>query len=333
MDMKSRTIMNSSLPAFWEHFSSRHKEIEDKVEIRSGSYQGLLEEALYTSDLDLLSLFESPFVQGTFCDLGCGTGKTALLYGSLYPKRKAIGIEFEAARLVVGETFKQQFSLNNVTLIHADLTTVDLPKAETYFLYFPTGPVLDRILSLLYQMAHHFNLCVIESHGDLIPRIELENWLSLLSEIPLASPRHYPFIKIYQKKSLIRDESLLPFNLTFQEKYLLISDQTEEWIGESLGMEWTEADRFELLTPPRTISWKSVKKLMDRRDLSPSVATAISIRRLGEVQIKTKTHTVCGFIRKIIVEPTFHLEISTGEKVEWEKILTITQGTTLCYES
>jgi SAM-dependent methyltransferase len=323
--------MSYSLPPFWEHFEFDQNEVETCVSETSGSYKGLTHQALYTSEFDLLEIFSHPDIKGTFCDLGCGTGKAPLLYGYLFKGCKAIGLEFEEARLNVGRKFKRLYPAANVSLIHADLLTCNLPRADVYFLYFPTGPVLDRILTKLYESKIVFQLVVIESHGDLLPRLDLENWLTLKAEIPLRSQRHYPSARIYLRNNEVRSNSLLPFTLSFQKKFLLISE--EEWIGETEGMEWTQNKSFTLIYPPRTMQWKDVKKLMVLEDIDLSMHAAIFIRRMGVVEVHTLKKIFEGIIRKIITKPTFHLELSSGEKVEWDEILTITQDNKICYES
>lgn len=325
--------MKSSLPRNWEVFNSQHAEIEKNISQRKGSYQGLGPEALYTSIKDLETIFRHELVTGSFLDLGCGQGLTALYYGDLFPERKSSGIEFEKARVESGKKFQQEHQLTNVNLIEADLLKVKIPEADTYLLYFPTGHVLDRILSELYQSYRPFMLIAIESHGDLYHRLELENWLELKAEIPLTSQRHNPMSQIYQRTYAKREESLLPFTLSYQEFHIQISDQSGDWIGETFGMEWADNDRFELLTPPRTIYWKNVKKMMVTSDLDEQMKLAVQIRREGEVTITTNKASYQGIIRKIVVEPVFRLEISSGEQVEWSEILTITRGSHLCYES
>lgn len=325
--------MKSSLPQYWEHFNLPHGTIENDVKIREGSYQGLFREALYTSREDFLTIFNHPLVQGTFVDLGCGAGEGCLLYGSLYPDRKSIGVEFEEARLNYGRGFRDQFNLLNVELLKADLLTSAIPTGDTYFLYFPTGMVLDRILSELYHSQIFFHLVVIESHGDLYSRLDLENWLTLRSELPLKSARHHSQARIYERNKLLRDTTLSAFDLSFEHKYLFIQDRDEVWIGESRGLTWTRDDQFELLTPPRTVFWRNVNKWSDLAKLSPLQKLAVELRKEGELEFTGTDFKISGFIRKIIIHPTFRLEISTGEKVEWEKILTINKGSRLCYAS
>lgn len=325
--------MKSSLPLNWDHFKSSHQETEKNISDRPGSYKDLSAEALYTSYEDLKEIFNHPLIKGKLVDLGCGHGMAPLLYGHLYPDRESSGIEFELERLLVGESFKLSHEPNNVNLIHADLLKSTIPQADTYFLYFPTGPVLDHILTELYHNKHFFCLVAIESHGDLFPRLDLENWLTVKDEISLKSPRHHPAARIYVKTPAHRNENLLPFTLSYQNHFLLIDDENDSWIGETYGMEWAGADRFELLTPPRTIFWKNVKKMMLQSDLDKRLQLVTSLRSQGEVSVTTAKAKYTGFIRKIVVSPTFRLEISSGQQVEWEKILTITQGHLQCYES
>lgn len=324
--------MNFSLPPYWEHFNFDFDSIEKNVENVPGSYQGIKEKALYTSREDFLAIFSHPLIQGTLVDLGCGTGESCLLYGSLYPDRQSIGVEFQAARLIPGKKFQTDHKLYNVSLLAQDLLNDPIPQGETYFLYFPTGMVLDRVLSELYKRQHPFRMVVIESHGDLLPRLQKENWLVPMAEIPLRSSRHYRNAVVFESQKIKRAESLLPHTLSYQEKFLVIRDQ-EEWIGESLGLEWSEGDRYELRTPPRTILWESVQEVLSFDQIDVKIRPALELRRLGELQIETGNAVFQGFIRKILLKPTFRLEISSGEQVEWSEIKTIRQGPQLCYAS
>ena len=181
--------------------------------------------------------------------------------------------------------------------------TDDLPLADTYFLYFPTGIVLDRILSEL-QKREFFKLIVIESHGDLFSRLEKVSWLNCIQDIPLSDQRHSTVSKVYQKRLDLHEYSFL-------ERYLIIKDQNgEEWIGESYGLEWLGQNLFGLLTPPRTIDASQVQSVKIFSDFSLEIQNALKFRSLGGL-IKG-----CP-IRKIFLSPRFKLEISTGEQVEW----------------
>lgn len=325
--------MRSFLPPFWDHFKSRYDEVESHVHERRGSYKGLSREALYTDLEDLISIFKHPLVGGTFADLGCGAGISSLTYGWLFPERKSIGIEFEEVRIKEGRDMALKWDIHNASLFQDDLLSCSIPDADTYFLYFPTGPVLDRVLSELYEKKKNFVLVAIESHGDLYNRLSLENWLLLKDEVPLVFPRHEPRAKIFIRTGEARASGLEPFKHTYHDHFLLIQNDNESWIGDSLGMEWTEGMRFELQNPPRTIDWRDVKKLMMREDVPAEFHVALELRRLGELSIKTKNQEFQGYIRKIITHPSFVVEISTGEKVEWKEVMTVTQGSRLCFVS
>lgn len=326
--------MKFSLQQFWEHSKSWHAENQSRVSGQTGSYPESSFEALYTSPEDLLTIFHSGLVGGSFADLGCGFGMAPILYGMIFPDRESLGVEFEKSRLERGESFLRENDLPNVNFRADNLLTDPIPEADTYFLYFPTGPVLDRILCELYSMKNSFRLVAIESHGDLLPRLGLENWLTLLGEIPLKTKRHYPFVKIYQRNFSERSLHLLPFCHTFQDHFVEIEDNSETWIGSTNGMEWTEGDRYELKCPPRTIRWRNVKKLMlTHSELGPLPSRMVKLWKEGEVSIKTMDRTYQGSIRKIIISPSFKLEISSGEKVEWDKIQIISRGPHICYDS
>lgn len=325
--------MKSSWPRSLEHFKFDYNLIEKGVGDHVGSYQGLDPRALYTSREDFLAIFSHQLITGTFVDLGCGTGEGCLLYHYLHPDRHAIGVDFEASRIIAGLKIKEELKLSQVSLLHQDLLQDPLPKGDTYFLYFPTGMVLDRVLHELYYAGRFFRLVAIESHGDLFPRLAKENWLRAVAEIPLTSARHQPFARVFERTETVRSEELLPHTLSFQEQYLLIQEDHYAWLGESLGLEWSFEDRFELLVPPRSIHWHQVKEILSFDQIPVKYQVALKLRRLGEVTIQTSSSLINGYIRKIGIEPTFHLEISSGAKVEWSDIVTITQGFTLCYAS
>jgi hypothetical protein len=209
----------------------------------------------------------------------------------------------------------------NASIISADLLSAEIPEADVYFLYFPTGPVLDRVLEELYRAQKFFRLLAIESHGDLLPRLELESFLQLQEEIPLKSPRHYPKARLYER--IFKEQRPGPFNLSFRERYLVVDEGHQRWVGETMGLSWTAEDRFELATPPRTIHWRHVAQVCELADFSPEVQRCLAFRRHGPVVIKTMDREYRGELRKILLTPVFRLELSTGERVEWDNVITI----------
>jgi SAM-dependent methyltransferase len=321
--------MKSSFNRPWESFKKtldfHHAQIEALVEKREDLNPGLSEAALYSSLEDLWNIFQSSRVQGKFVDLGCGIGLPTLLYGFHHPEREAVGVEFSQARLEVA----QRHRLKNTTFIRGDLLHCAIPRGDTYYFYFPTGPVLDRILFELRQLPYPVTLIVVESHGDLIPRFEKEDWLTVEEKIPLITPRHHSEAYLFKSHPEIRHRFSL-HDVSFQKKHLLIDD---EWLGESLGLEWQGEDLFNLKIPPRTIQEKQVSQIFEIDALTPAQRIAIEVRRLGELQIESESGFHLGFIRKIGFGERFYVELSSGEKLEWSRIKSISWEHQLCYES
>lgn len=323
--------MKSSWLQFSEYFRELHQRIEKNVADEVGSYKDLSFEALYTSQEDYRKIFSHPEIQGTMVDLGCGVGVGCFTYHELYPNRTSIGVEFTAARYQAAETFRQTHDLQGISFLHQDLLTCEIPFGDTYFLYFPTGAVLDRILSVLSSRPFK-TLVAIESHGDLLPRLALENWLTSCSEIHLSSTRHCPHARIFTNNSEPRSGKLWPFDLSFVDQVLEISSPEGHWLGESFQMEWQQGELFNLKTPPRTIAASAIQRTWERADLERNIQLLLRLRHLGEVEVELNQRRIKGMIRKIFISPSFALELSGGEKVEWKDIQTISQGSQICYD-
>lgn len=316
--------MKYSLLQLWELFKEAHSLAEESVSDREGSYRSLPLEALLTSPEDAEILFSHPSLSGTFVDLGCASGFLPLAYKLLHPEAEfSIGIEWENSRLSRARELLKEECFTGVKLLSADLRTCAIPDAAVYFLYFPTGPVLDRVLDELRQKSHHFKLLVIESHGDLLPRLAFESWLELVEEVELRGQRHYPFARVYRKLPDVAPLTFTPFLYSFRDHYLELEVGNERWLGDTLDLEWIGGDSFNLKHPPRTIQWSSVKKLMPRKELSEELSLLVELRRRGEVGLWTREGFLSGALRKIILSPVFSLELSGGEKVEWQRVLSI----------
>jgi hypothetical protein len=253
---------------------------------------------------------------GVLADLGAGMGQGCLIYSSLYPESRSIAVEFSGPRIEAGRAMALDLGISNIDFQQKNLLLDPIPGADTYFLYFPTGIVLDRILHELYK-RETFQLVVIESHGDLFPRLDKESGLICIQEIPLHDQRHASVAKVYQKRLNLHEFSFL-------DRYLVIRDNNgEEWIGESYGLEWQSKNLFSLLTPPRTIDASQVQNIKFLHDFAPQIQLALELRRANHL---FKGH----FIRKIFLSPRFKLELSTGEQVEWSESTDISRESSAC---
>ena len=317
----------SSIPVINFDFTS----IEANVEDSPGHYFGTSPEALYTDREDYLNIFKALPPSKLWVELGSGVGLGPLLFALEHPMAKAIGLEFDRSRHDAAVKMKYEMSLANLEFQHADLMTCSIPLGDVYFLYFPTGPVLDRILCELGSRSHDFFLVVIESHGDLLPRLEMETWLELKTEVILQSKRHYPKARVYRN---ISKRCVLFNDLSFIERYLLIQeDDGRLWLGDSLGMEWQGGEHFLLQHPPRSFFSSRVQKVIFHAELSREEALLVELRKGGAVTIHTHDTIIFGELRKIMIRPSFGVEISSGPLIEWSQIKQIFQRDTLCYDS
>lgn len=317
--------MKSFSTLLWESF----KEAEEGVGAEEGSTPGLSLEALTTSSEDLAEIFSHPLVGGTWVDLGSGYGHTVFSYLDRFPNRRAIGIEKETSRWEISRKVGESLG-TKAEFLRGDLLTEKLPAGDTFFLYFPQGHVLDRILSELAKLPK-FSLVAIESHGDLFPRLEKESWLVPEGEIPLVSSRHHPAARIYRAASEKRELSGL-HRVSFLERHLLVETDHVRWWGESFGLSASGRD-YLLQYPPRTIREKDVVKIVTKEELTPELRFLVELRRREDVTVHTTSGTHRGPFRKILEAPAFSVEFPSGERVEWDSITRIFQGPHLCYDS
>jgi hypothetical protein len=326
--------MNSSLPQPWVNFERlmaiEHDRIEKFVEDKADHYPSLNPAALYTPLEDFYQIMTHPLIKGDWCDMGCGVGAGVLFYAWLFPERKSLGVEFSHSRAQAGQEAQQKLGLKNAQILEADLLLTSLPKANNYFLYFPTGKALDRILTEL-EGDQDSRIIAIESHGDLFSRLDEED-LEVIATIPLKIPRHHPEARIYQRARTHKKDSLL--RLSFVRRYLTIQENDRQWIGESESMEWIGHKTFNLCYPPRTIKSQDVMNIENESEVHSKVADLCRLRRLGECEIGTRDGVYTAFIRKIFSEPSgFSLELSSGREVQWCEVQNIHWNGLPCYDS
>lgn len=328
--------MDFLLTPTWQRFKSDLEELEliseKSVQDQENRYKGLSLQALYTSFDDLINIFNHPAVKGRWVDLGGGSGRSCLLY-SFMTAQESFNLEIDWARAKITDLLAKKYNLKASSRV-CNLEKDPILEGDTYFLYFPTGHTLDRILHILASRVD-FTLVVIESHGDLIARTEKEKGYQLVDKLPLTTPRHDPFIYIYKKLAVI-DAQEGPHQLSFQDELLVLTDQQGEWVASSYGLEWLGGDRYQFQHPPRAISWSLdfKGKVAQNSQAYPLLKNLNAIRKLGEVRIELANgQELTGVIRKIRLSDPIRLEISTAELIEWQSILRIFKGSHLCYES
>lgn len=301
-------------------FSESFKAAELSVSEDPSSTKGLTPEALCTSHGDLDRIFRHPLVSGTWVDLGSGYGHTVNYYKEVFPEKMSIGVERELSRLSVAR------ERGAGLFIEGDLLHCDIPEGNVYFLYFPQGHVLDRILSVLMKRKS-FTLIAVESHGDFFPRLDKESWLSCRGEVPLDSQRHNPSARIYTPNENPRELSGL-HRYSFLERYFLVGD----WWGDSFGL-FANGDAYELQHPPRTIREEDVVKIVTENELSHELRFLTALRRMENVHVHSQGKVFHGPFRKILDGPGLSVEFPSGQRLQWREIDRIHQGPHLCYDS
>jgi len=80
----------------------------------------------------LLRGFEVPDIHDfTYCELGCGTGHSLLIFAAANPRAQFTGIDFNEEHIVCAQQRAQKLGIKNCTFIYADITTItSLPQQD-----------------------------------------------------------------------------------------------------------------------------------------------------------------------------------------------------------
>lgn len=310
--------------------------------------QGITAEALFTSYRDVLQAMEWLRGQGvrSWCDLGCGIGRTVLLWSWLYGDSTGIGVELVPERLQEARGSALALGLSNTHWIEGDFASpsLPLPEADAYFVYLSTGPALDALLEKVKKRSRSAWVLVIESHGDLKPRLQWESWW--LAPHPqrfsLVSYRHDPWLSLYRvrtdhsghalERSWEGRSGLLPAELaqhpsplgyllskSFQRHWeVVILEHGEQWTMDTLGLRWHAPNEMQGQFPPRQFSWHEGSVGLRHGPMTGEYAQLAGWRREGK---RLDYMTLQGekaqgqLLRKIYVAPATRLEFSNGRQI------------------
>jgi SAM-dependent methyltransferase len=328
--------------------------------VRSGDeslyLQGLTPEALYTSYHDLLHVMPWLYREGarSWCDIGCGVGRTSLLWSWLFPDGESHGIELVSERLEEARAASRALGLSQTYWIEGDFASpsLTLPEADVYFIYLATGPQLDALLAKLKRRSQMAWVVVIESHGDLKPRLSWESWwlTGHLQRFALSSARHDPWIHIYRTRVdhpvlqledswegrsgiMPADLSLHPSPLgyilgkSFQRHWeLVVEEDGILWTMDCLGLRWHAPEKIEGEHPPRVVGLSTHKIGLRRLPEDLHYRRWVEWRRKGQLLSYKARGDRSGQrvkIRKIMLVPESALEFSDGARIQWSELLTL----------
>jgi SAM-dependent methyltransferase len=310
--------------------------------------QGLTQEALFTCYHDVLEAMEWLHGQGarSWCDLGCGIGRTALLWAWLFSDGEGQGVEMVPERLEEARGSARAMPLPNTRWVEGDFAApgLALPAADVYFLYLSTGPALDALLDKLKKRARPAWVVVVESHGDLKPRLQWESWwlTSHPQRFALQSRRHDPWVGLYQVRTMhpaLRLEQewegrmgLLPEDLarhpsplgyllgkSFRRHWeLVIAEGEKLWTMETLGLAWHDAESVQGESPRRQVSWREGGVGLRRVPSEAAYQELAHWRRSGLPLEYRRSDGQSGLrvqLRKIYIAPEIAYEFSDGRVV------------------
>jgi hypothetical protein len=255
---------------------------------------GLAPLVLNNSYADFFLLLKNISIENemaTIIDIGAGHCRMAVLSKLFFPKLKVISIEPVAQRI---PTFPENKDIYPITFSELPDTVI----GDYYFLYFPTGPILEEILRKIKSYQHQFSIIAIESHGELINRLKIESaWLEVIEYIKLTYPRHNPICYLFEKisESQITLEEL---NTKIENFSNALIDN--DWIADTKELE-LHFDKegiisFEFKFPPRIVE-KKLKEIDDikfcsQEDFDEETKKLLNLRSTND---KITGH----FIRKI----------------------------------
>ena len=182
----------------------------------------------------------------------------------------------------------------------ADLFLEDLPRRHVTFIYLPTGPLLERVLS---QLSDGNLIAAIESHGELFDR--LDEQCELVDELEITAKRHHPKLRIYRFKSPSLDLKSKLRLKSFDSSYSQILIEENDsllgpslWMADCYGLTITPDEHVETQFPPRRFKLTQVVKIVEL--INPKL---IIERRSGKW-------------RKIFIEPRAIVETPHGERID-----------------
>ncbi|WP_372655391.1 class I SAM-dependent methyltransferase, partial [Halobacteriovorax sp.] len=173
-------------------FNYNYTSVEEKLTNSSADPQlylneQLREEALNTSWYDYYQLIK--YSKNQVLDVGSGYSKGTLLALTLGYKN-FYSVEFVPERIQWAKIKAQELDLDTSFFFSGDALNIDFSKYEIFLVYQPTGRFLTRFLNSLTQFENK-EIWAIESHGDLIHRLDLDSRLIDKSALlELSAKRH-----------------------------------------------------------------------------------------------------------------------------------------------
>lgn len=204
---------------------------------RESAYEGIDPRALLTSYVDYFKILSCLSKHETLVDIGAGYCRGSLLSCELN-LAPCLSIEFVQLRAQ-----RALDLLGQKVIFIQNLENHPLPKADSYYLYFPRGKVLDQILKQIITFQADIFVC--ESHGDVMDYLDGLGFVKR-SSFRAALPRHHSHIVRYsapeQKVGLSWNDQL-PLWMLYHQEDIFVVDYTcmgeqVEWLIPVKSAQW-----------------------------------------------------------------------------------------------
>ena len=261
LDLKDLFLLNSSTQVneiFDNFFDIQYEQIEQQLE--HGSYENsayagenLKEEALNTSWYDYLLMLRVLIQRNaTMIDLGSGYSKGTLLSLALNEDR-IISIELVKERIAQACSAAIKKDLRTDFFHQGDALNFDLSLYDTYFIYQPVSSFLSKLLDKISNNPGS-KIWAVESHGDLISRLEIDSRFTFKEEVlQLSSKRHHPSLFEYITNSSEKNSVITTESEAYESTCALIGS-TLASIGEIKWLTGTSTLEIDYLDNLQTIS-------------------------------------------------------------------------------
>jgi len=189
-----------------EHFGIDYDRSEKEIlSTNEDLYIGLESGALLTSYLDYYQILNDLELGQILVDIGAGYCRGSLL------SKDCISVEVVAERVLTAKSSLLNLDRDPSCIIQADLLDPNyrLPRGDAYFLYVPTGNLLNSFLRKCIEQNITALFYVIESHGDFntILSVYQEFIQELDSKLQCSLPRHDSTIRKYQFDSSLMSKN------------------------------------------------------------------------------------------------------------------------------
>lgn len=261
------------------------------------TYADISLEALNTPVQDWRLLFNYMLNNGqtTLFDAGAGHANSAQVAQKEFPNIKVFAYELVEERI-------KHLDCPDQVIKCVDLFETPIPKCDITYMYLPTGPLLERVLS---QLENGSIIAAVESHGELFSR--LEETAIQIDSLKISAKRHDCELKIYQWRKPKEDLKAKLRQWSFQKTYKQIHIKEKDvllgdtiWTADIEGLTITPDNFVETIYPPRRLELNQVLQINEPTDVE-----LIERRRAGE-------------IKKIFIKPYGIIEDSVGKRHSYE---------------